>query len=214
MTAEHGLLLLLSATRAAHMFTLFSHQGALAIAVLVVLSGIPLILNLFVFVLIISSWMSVYYRGSRAVPRRLPQIACCFAATARVMTEKQQWLPALLIGNGIVAVVTVALFIATATASTTSARDSYAFAGSMLTTCTALMLCVGFATYGSLIVFKLSKHLTTDLSQRLFLIGAAFGVVFSGESVSNFSRLRLVTQVGPGRAFADDAQAAVFRSEF
>ena len=36
---------------------------------------------------------------------------------------------------------------------------------------------------GMLIVYKLAKHLTTDLSQRMFWVAAAFGLVFSGESV-------------------------------
>jgi len=104
-------------------------------------------------------------------------------ATGKVLQSKQNWSAVILLANTAVALVTAALFIATATASTTDARNRFAVAGSLLTVVTALFQCFGFLVYGLLIVFRLRKHLTTDFTQRLFYVAVCFGLVFSGQTV-------------------------------
>jgi hypothetical protein len=148
------------------------------------LSGIPYILMLWLFSLLVSNWAAIYSAARRS---QLHNMQNAF----------RKLLPYFVAGNALVSLLLLSVFVTIAVTSDSELRTEMTLVGSVVYATLSGLLGLSFARFGYGLLIVLSKDFASKSASRLCKVGAVFASCFVGEA-----SIWLVSAVAPDAFFA------------
>jgi len=145
-------------------------RAALEFKAVAVISGLPYVLMLWLFSLLVLNWAAIYFTARN---NDLSQISTAF----------QKYKPAFFIGNAVASVFLIALFVTIALSTDAEQRQKVTIAGSTIYAIIVTLLSIAFAFFGYGLLVQLSKDFKSSSAEKLCKVGMVFCSCFFGEAV-------------------------------
>jgi hypothetical protein len=132
-------------------------------------SGLPYVLMLWLFSLLVANWASIYYAAKaddlRGIGNAFDKIRPYFFGA-----------------NLVASVLFISLFTSLALSNDANQRKALTLAGTIIYAIIVLVLSVAYACYGYGLLVQLSKDFKSSSAERLCKVGVVFCVCFAGEA--------------------------------